>query len=178
MYVVFRAPTGHTPTHLLHPLSHQDHGIVVLPQRIIFAMVRHSQRLQPTPIRPPIQFTHDQHGLVGGVHFNRRSQRIRQRLNFNLPTPTRRTGHVFTIPATKHNPNGTHTKTKKKESATQGGGLAPTPPKNCHRQTYSSKSPSTKGEKSLGLFFMCAVAIFLISKHALLLNSSLLRNAN
>ena len=179
------SPTGHTlPTPLLHPLSHQDHGIVVLPQRIIFAMVRHSQRLQPTPIRPPIQFTHDQHGLVGGVHFDRRSQRIRQRLNFNLPTPTRRTGHVFTIPATKHNPNGTHTKrthtkTKKKSQQHKRGGLAPTTPKNCHRQTYSSKSPSTKGEKSLGLFFMCAVAIFLISKHALLLlNSSLLRNAN
>ena len=159
-------------------LSHQDHGIVVLPQRVVFAMVRHSQRLQPIPIRPSVQFTHDQHGLVGGVHFDRRSQSIRQCLNFNLPAPTRRTGHVFTIPATKKQPEqNTHTH---KKSAPQGRESCPNntkEPQSPH--TYSSKSPSTKGEKSLGLFFMCAVAIFLISKHALLLlNSSLLRNAN
>ena len=161
-------------------LSHQDHGIVVLPQRVVFAMVRHSQRLQPIPIRSSVQFTHDQHGLVGGVHFDRRSQSIRQCLNFNLPAQLAVLAMFSQYLPQKNNPNRTHTRTRSQHHKRER--VLPHPnntkePQSPH--TYSSKSPSTKGEKSLGLFFMCAVAIFLISKHALLLlNSSLLRNAN
>ena len=134
-------------------LSHQDHGIVVLPQRVVFAMVRHSQRLQPIPIRSSVQFTHDQHGLVGGVHFDRRSQSIRQCLNFNLPAQLAVLAMFSQYLPQKNNPNRTHTRTRSQHH--KGEGRAPTTPKNRNRHTLTRQNHLPQRVKNHWDCFSC-----------------------